>query len=55
MLNRRIFIQTGVLTSLIPISLIASGNDGFTAKKNTFLELEKLIPIVENIQLQKMI
>ena len=47
MLNRRKFIQTGVLTSLTPLALMGSGKDGLSVNNNTLIETEKSTPIVD--------
>ncbi len=47
MLNRRKFIQTGVLTSLAPLALMGSCKDGLNVRNNTFLEPGKSIPITD--------
>ncbi len=47
MLNRRKFIQTGVLTSLAPLAMMGSCKGGLNVSKNTFLESEKSIPIAD--------
>ena len=49
MLNRRKFIQAGIVASMTPLALMGSCKDGFNVNRNTFLESEKSIPIADSV------